>query len=110
EGALEVLVTGAVWYYFAALFTVVFALPLFLLMKRMNAVRWWVSVGAGLLIGAIGAFTSNGQTNFFYAKVVMLGGLAGFAFWFVERSEMETERGRSSGMPPNKQLQRTGHE
>jgi hypothetical protein len=97
EGAQELLVTAAVWYYVAGLFTVFLAVPLFLLLRRLNAVRWWASAGAGLLIGAIGALASNGQTTLFYAKLVVLGGLAGLVFWFVAKGDLQSTNSRVSG-------------
>ena len=80
-----------VWYIYPLFFALIFALPLYLLLNRFNLVRWWVSVGAGLLIAGIGAMSINGQTEFFYTKLVVLGGVAGLAFWFIAKYENATD-------------------
>jgi hypothetical protein len=80
---VEILVFGAVWYIYPLLFTLVLALPLYLLLQRFSFVHWWVALAVGLLIGGIGAMSNNGQSANFSVRLVVLGGIAGLVFWAV---------------------------
>ena len=80
---LEGIVFAAVWYFYPLLFALVFALPLYLLLQRSGRISWWAALGAGLLIGAIGAMSNKGQSVAFSAKLVLFGGIAGLVFWMV---------------------------
>src|SRR5258708_27893256 len=42
-----------IFYFFAALATLVFGVPAFLLFSRLNLIRWWSALGAGVVGGAI---------------------------------------------------------
>jgi hypothetical protein len=89
ELALEALVFVVVWYGYSLLFTLVIALPLYLLANRFGFVNWWASVGAGLLVGGIGAASLNGQTQSFYATLVVLGGVSGLVFWLITKYQAQ---------------------
>jgi hypothetical protein len=93
ELALEALVSIAVWYGYSLLFTFVIALPLYLLLNRLDFVHWWVSASAGLLVGGIGAASLNGQTTWFYARLVVLGGVSGLVFWLIAKYEAQKSQG-----------------
>jgi len=80
---LEIAVFGFVWYIYPLIFAIVFGVPLYLLLNRLNLIHWSLSVAGGLLIGAIGAMSINGQDPSFIARLVALGGLAGLVFWFL---------------------------
>jgi uncharacterized membrane protein YagU involved in acid resistance len=81
----EVVFGFLIWYIYPLFFTLVFAVPLYLLLSRFNLVRWWTSLGAGLLIGAIGAMSINGQTQGFYTRLALLSGIAGLIFFFIAK-------------------------
>ena len=81
DKAFEVLFTAVVFYVYPLCFALIFALPLYLLLNRFNLVNWWVSIGAGLLIGGIGAISLSGQGPWTIIRLVVLGGIAGLIFW-----------------------------
>lgn len=83
DQVLEVAAGFLIWYMYPLFFATIFALPLFLLLKRYGLVRWWVALIAGVLIGAIGAYSINGQPQLFYGKLVFLSGVSGLLFWFI---------------------------
>ena len=87
----EVAVGFIFWYFYPLLFAVIFALPLFLLLKRYDLVRWWSALIAGIAIGAIGAWSINGQPQLFYVKLVFLGGISGLVFWFIVSQRTRSE-------------------
>ena len=72
---------AVIWYLGPLLFTIVFALPSYLLLNYFGWVRWWVSLAAGLLIGGIAAATDLEQGLWYAARLVVFGGLAGLVFW-----------------------------
>lgn len=75
-----------IWYMYPLFFATIFALPLFLLLKRFGLVRWWVALITGVLIGVVGAMSINGQPQLFYGKLVILSGISGLLFWFIVAS------------------------
>ena len=83
DQVLEVAIGFLAWYFYPLLFAAIFALPLFLLLNRYGLVRWWAALVAGILIGAIGALSIDGQPQLFYGKLVFLSGVAGLLFWFI---------------------------
>ena len=87
DRVLELLAIAYAWYSGALLFTVVFGLPMYLVLNRLNMVRWCVALGAGLLVGGIGAVAFNGQSYWFSARLVVLGGIAGIVFWSFVRAK-----------------------
>ena len=91
DQVLEVAFGFLVWYMYPLFFATIFALPLFLLLKRYDLVRWWVALIAGLLIGTVGAMSINGQPQLFYGKLVLLSGISGLIFWFIINSNPRAE-------------------
>ena len=92
ERLLELLVFVVVVYSGAATFTAIFALPLFLLLRRLNLVRSWTTGIAGIAIGGMaGAFLGNMTTPLGVLGLSVLGGIAGLVFWRVGGFSAELE-------------------
>ena len=91
DQVLEVAFGLLIWYMYPLLFATIFALPLFLLLKRFNLICWWTALIAGLLIGTLGAMSINGQPQLFYGKLVLLSGISGLVFWFIINSGPRSE-------------------
>jgi hypothetical protein len=81
DQAFEALFVAFVFYLYPFFFALIFALPLYLLLNRHGLVNWWVSLAAGLLIGAIGAASLFDQGLWSGGRLVLLGGIAGLVFW-----------------------------
>jgi len=92
----ELAATGAALFIYAAILTVIFAVPTFWLLRRYVSIRWWLAAIAGLALGAVGAVIA-GRETFDYVAIPILGGLAGISFWMVA----------GSSLPPNTSLERT---
>lgn len=91
DQVLEVAVGFLIWYMYPLFFAAIFALPLFLLLKRYSLVRWWSALIAGLLIGILGAMSINGQPQLLYGKLVLLSGISGLIFWFIISADPRSE-------------------
>lgn len=79
-------------YSGAATFTAIFALPLFLLLRRLNLVRSWTAGIAGIAIGGMaGALLGNMTTPLEVLWLSVLGGIAGLVFWRVGGFSTELE-------------------
>jgi hypothetical protein len=85
---LEFLVSIVLWWLYGMLFTAVLALPLFLLLRSLNLLRWWTSLATGLIVGGVGIATLNGRTLFDVVQLVVCGGLGGLAFWLIAKSDL----------------------
>lgn len=77
-------------YLYSAAVTGVFALPLFLLGRRMRLIRWWSAIVCGFLIGAlvsVGLQWPNWNGIFDPATLLYgtTGSVSGFAFWLIWR-------------------------
>ena len=84
ERLLEFLVFVVMVYSGATTFTVILALPLFLLLRRLDLVRSWTTALAGVAIGGMaGAFLGNMTTPLGVLALSVLGGVAGLVFWHV---------------------------
>lgn len=87
-GIGEFLITGVVAYFFALSGVIILALPTFLLLKRINMVRWWSAAGAGAFLGVLytaligpGSFSSpllRGRL-----PLALMGAISGLIFWLV---------------------------
>ncbi len=85
-----------VWTFFAYMYTtlatVVFALPAFLVLRRLSLVRWWTAAAVGLCIGVLllvivsprgfSAVIVEPQAAVLWGGVGML---SAFVFWLVWR-------------------------
>lgn len=85
-------------YEIAVVVTVIFALPIFLLLNWLKLIRWWTSGLSGFLFGLIvgvalnwGTFHGQGITGWikvFSQNLGYLGGIGfvtGFVFWLIWR-------------------------
>jgi len=82
ERLLEFLVFVVMVYSGAMTFTVIFAIPLFLLLRHFNLVSSWTTGIAGIVIGGMaGFFLGNMTTPFEVVLLSVLGGIAGLVFW-----------------------------
>ena len=85
EPLLEFLVVTVMVYSVAATFTVLLAVPLFLLFRRFNLVNLWTAVLSGTVVGGVGALLYSDFVWSFAAWNCALGGLAGLVFWSIWR-------------------------
>jgi hypothetical protein len=84
----ELVVTFLAWYFYAAIFTVVFALPMFILLRRFRLLRWWIAMAAGLLIGCLGAVTIGTDSAAGVCTLALLGAGGGAIFWLIARDDL----------------------
>lgn len=71
-------------YEFSLLLTVVIGLPVFLVLRQMNWLRWWVAPVVGLPIGfRVGYSLFKGQPIWNPAVLGVIGSLTAFAFWLI---------------------------
>jgi hypothetical protein len=94
-------VSGLLWiltefYLRALLFELMFGLPLFLVARRFNLVRWWTALSCGVVLGVLALYFFSGSGSVRAAPALMLwaasGGAAGLAFWTVWRIGDRTGR------------------
>ena len=85
ERLLEFLVATVMAYSAAATFTVLLAVPLFLVFRRFNLVNLWTAVLAASAISGVGAMLYGDFMWFTGAWNYPLGGLAGLVFWSIWR-------------------------
>jgi hypothetical protein len=94
----EFLVTVVMVYIGAAWVTVLFALPLFFLLRRFRLLRSWTAGLVGALIGGIiGAALGNLASPPGSLWFVALGGLAGFVFWLVGGFNLQRQETYAQG-------------
>ena len=92
EPLLEFLVVTVMVYSVAATFTVLLAVPLFLLFRRLNLVNLWTAVLSGTVVGGVGALLYSDFAWSFAAWNCALGGLAGLVFWSIWRPHQARPR------------------
>ena len=90
---LTILVT----YIYGLFFTVVLALPLFLVLKRFRWVNVFSAIFGGLVVGAVGAtlvFNGNHSLQRLIAlgEVSTLSACAGFVFWLIARKDLQPNK------------------
>ena len=90
HGELNIIASAAVIsliiYPVALIFAGIFGLPLFLLARRFNLVRWWSAIACGLIVGCgVQFLVLNGTHDFenllIYAIMGMTSALLFFAVW-----------------------------
>jgi hypothetical protein len=69
-----------VFYIPSLFFSFLLGFPAFLLTKYLRVIKWWSSVIAGVIIGALPALKDD--SFLFY---VSLGAISGFVFWLIWR-------------------------
>lgn len=77
-----------IFYLFSALATVIFGVPIFLLLNRYRFIRWWSTTGFGMLIGAIVMVVfvfPNAVELKGLVTMVLMGGVSAFSFWAIWR-------------------------
>jgi hypothetical protein len=73
-----------VYYVYSLAMTLIFALPLYLLLNHFGLINRWVCLGAGLLIGCSGAVVLLDRAGLWtFGSAVIVSGLAGLLFWRV---------------------------
>ena len=90
---LSIAGTFLVAFFFAAVATVVFGLPAFLILRRLKFIRWWAATGWGALAGVMSITAVRFSLSIEPAVVVrfaLLGGVAGLLFWAVWRTGSQT--------------------
>jgi hypothetical protein len=97
SGVEEFAVSLLVWWLSAAVFMVVIALPIFLVLKRLRLLRWWSALSTGLIVGGFGALTIDGEQVFDVVAITVGGGVGALVFWSIA----------SSALGPNKSLERS---
>ena len=96
-GAIQTVVAGnwhwdavfglvPIFYWFSLLATIVFGVPIFLVCRRYNIIRWWSSLGAGIVVGVLVSIVL-GYPNYVQLEGLIIhslaGGAAGFVFWLI---------------------------
>lgn len=77
-----------VFFFFSLLATVVFGVPVFVLMDRFGMAHWWSALTAGLAIGGVVAAVLQVPNPVQIRDVLLMaavGAVSGAAFWFVWR-------------------------
>jgi hypothetical protein len=91
-GSLLMVYIGAGWV------TLLFALPIFFLLRRFDLIRCWTAVLVGVLIGGImGALLGNPASPQGIFWFGVLGGLAGLVFWLVGGFNAQREETYAQG-------------
>jgi hypothetical protein len=73
-----------VFYFFSAVVTVIFGLPGFLILQKLQIISWWSTVCYGMLVGSfvhIFVTYSVGYDLSLLLKYAAIGGVSGFIFW-----------------------------
>ena len=80
-------VLGLLFVYVLAFFGMcIFALPLFLLLDRMNLVRWWSCLAAGLFVGGLIAWIARLPNSSGVEDVLpfaVTGAASALSFWAI---------------------------
>ena len=82
------------FYVYSIFFTLLLALPIFLLLRRYRLVRWYSSTGAGFLIGiAVAAlyFGRFADASLQWAMFSITGAVSGLLFWTIWRRGVPAE-------------------
>ena len=80
-------------YSIAAIVTVLFAVPAFALLLRVNLVRWWTAAGIGFAIGVLIGIMMTGLTLEQIPGILFLaatGVASALAFWSIWRRASES--------------------
>jgi hypothetical protein len=80
--------TFVVSYFFTAAATLILGAPAFLLLNRLNLVRWWSAAGFGALAGVAMLLTTTSSLQVELVPAIglaTLGAMAGLVFWMFWR-------------------------
>ena len=106
---LTLLGLTALFYIFSIIFTLLFGVPIFLVLRRFNLVRWWSCALAGVAVGALvaemilpdGAGASDRIS--FLSLCGAVGAVSAVGFWAIWRKGVATggQAGVDSGGVPS---------
>ena len=86
---------GPLFYFFSFLAEIIFGLPVFLLMLRLDLVRWWSVLSVGLFVGGLFAMLlrmpNQVQSNDLMT-MVPIGGVSALCFWFIWKNGKPARR------------------
>ena len=85
---LSVCMTMLLWYWGAAFMTAALAVPAFVILTRMNLVRWWSALAVGLIVGFIGTLVVRSPSAPVLqggAPLSIIGGISALVFWIISR-------------------------
>lgn len=89
EADIESLLFVTMFFYvYSVFFTLLLALPLFLLLRRYGLVRWYTSAGAGFSIGIAVAALYFGRftdASLQWTMFSITGAVSGLLFWAIWR-------------------------
>lgn len=74
------------FYFFSAVATILFGVPIFLILNRFKLIKWWSTLSAGMLIGALATIIFSFPNEIqFKALLTMssMGGASAFFFWLI---------------------------
>lgn len=75
-----------IFYSFSFMAMILFGLPIFLLFRRYNVVKWWSTLGAGIIVGALAAvifMLPNAVQIGGLITMSVMGGASSFVFWLI---------------------------
>lgn len=75
-----------IFYFFSSVATLLFGMPLFLIFKKFDLVRWWAMTAAGILVGILAARIFSMPGNMQLEGVLTMaamGASSAFSFWLV---------------------------
>lgn len=73
-----------VFYFFSSIATLIFGLPGFLILHKLQIITWWSTLCYGALVGSIVHIIvtySVGIDLTLLFKYAVIGGVSGFIFW-----------------------------
>jgi hypothetical protein len=90
EGVLQRLVVFPFFYFFTVIATLLIGLPAYLLLSRLDLVKWWSASASGAFAGFAGVLTmlwlgGAADTPAAFPEIAPVGALGGLAFWMVWR-------------------------
>jgi hypothetical protein len=75
-----------VFYFYSLLPTIVLGVPAFVLLFKLRMIRWWTSIGVGLVIGGVMALLVEGSHRLRVPELVFMAltrAASTFAFWLI---------------------------
>lgn len=72
------------FYGYSVAAAMLLGLPIFLLLLRFGLLRWWSTIAAGIMIGAVVAFILFSHLTVSSLLIMVLhGGVSAFIFWLI---------------------------
>lgn len=88
--ALTVLVFSLIAYFISFVITMLLGYPLYRLLVRFNAFRWWTSILSGFAIGAIATILIAHPTDVMSGGVLvnsLAAATSGLLFWIIQQTK-----------------------